>query len=149
MTLCLVFCRNTSGVSSAAAVSSIVAFCLANAAAAMQVRPRPPVKDAAEVARRLWSQSYLYDTDEHATIRVRPTAGEPSFRMAYMPIRNRGELPRLILEEAQCRATQDMVHYGAPDRQCIPSGTKVHGVGESTMCAVCLHADELEEARAE
>ena len=106
---------------------SVVAFCLANAAAAMQVRPRPPVKDAAEVARRLWSQSYLYDTDEHATIRVRPTAGEPSFRMAYMPIRNRGELPRLILEEAQCSYELEVVGYKtwrdtmkrfAPDGKC-------------------------------
>jgi glutathione S-transferase len=54
------------------------------------------------VAQSLWKKSDLYKTDIHALLRCNCKADEPAnFRLAYMPIRNRGEILRLILEEAQ------------------------------------------------
>jgi hypothetical protein len=36
-------------------------------------------------------------------------AGRPRFRLAYMPMRNRAEVPRLIMEEAGCPYEFDVV----------------------------------------
>lgn len=55
---------------------------------------------AEEVRRHLYTAEDLWSTDVHAVISC--GEGEPRFRLGYMPMRNRCEVPRLILEEAQC-----------------------------------------------
>jgi len=60
----------------------------------------PPTVSAESVARSLWATRDLFKTDVHAVIRC-GEGGEPHFRLAYMPCRNRGEILRLILEEAR------------------------------------------------
>ena len=58
----------------------------------------PATMSADKVARSLWETRDLFKTDLHAVIRC--GHGEPRYRLAYMPCRNRGEIIRLILEEA-------------------------------------------------
>lgn len=61
-----------------------------------------PILSAEDIARALYEKRYLYDTDIHGIIRCHCDDGkDPLFRLSYMPIRNRGEIIRLILEEAQ------------------------------------------------
>uniref|UniRef100_A0A7S1MWL7 GST C-terminal domain-containing protein n=1 Tax=Hemiselmis andersenii TaxID=464988 RepID=A0A7S1MWL7_HEMAN len=90
--------RGTGGVGAAAARRRVGAMKGAAASVGVAISP-PPLKDAAEVARGLWVTKDLFKTEEHALIRC--GEGEPRFRLAYMPIRNRGEIIRLILEEAK------------------------------------------------
>ncbi|KAH8061611.1 glutathione transferase [Aureococcus anophagefferens] len=60
----------------------------------------PQVLDAKTVAHSLWQERDLFETSVHALI-TRGPPGPPAFRLAYMPCRNRGEILRLMLEEAQ------------------------------------------------
>mmetsp|Transcript_21553 Transcript_21553/g.31886 ORF Transcript_21553/g.31886 Transcript_21553/m.31886 type:complete len:325 (-) Transcript_21553:22-996(-) len=61
-----------------------------------------PILPAEDITRSLYETRDLYETDVHAIIRCRCDDGDdPLFRLSYMPIRNRGEIIRLILEEAQ------------------------------------------------
>ena len=62
---------------------------------------------ARDYAKTLWAtRDGLYATDVHALVKCRCEEDlefqvEPLFRFAYMPMRNRGELIRLLLEESQ------------------------------------------------
>jgi len=76
-------------------------------AAAYPTRP-VPILSAIDVARNIWStEGGLYETDVHGIVRCH--CGEdgdgveriPRYRLLYMPMRNRGEIIRLILEEAR------------------------------------------------
>lgn len=62
-----------------------------------------------ELNRLLWSKGDLFETDVHAVIRC--GQGTPRFHLVYMPCRNRGEIPRLILEEAQCCYDLEVVGF--------------------------------------
>ena len=67
----------------------------------------PQPMSARDYAKTLWAtHDGLYATDVHALIKCRCDEDiefpvEPLFRFAYMPMRNRGELIRLLLEESQ------------------------------------------------
>ena len=71
----------------------------------------PPIADARDVARSLWAKHDLFETDVHAIIQVGPSP--PRFRLAYMPCRNRGEILRLMLEEARCGYECEIVGFKA------------------------------------
>jgi hypothetical protein len=58
--------------------------------AATALAPPLPVLDASAVAATLWRQRELWATDVHGLVRC-GGEGEPRFRLAYMPIRNRAE----------------------------------------------------------
>lgn len=62
-----------------------------------------------ELSRALWTTGDLFETDVHAIIRC--GFGAPRFRLAYMPCRNRGEIPRLILEEAECAYELEVIGF--------------------------------------
>lgn len=57
----------------------------------------------------LFETGDLFKTDVHALIRC--GEGTPRFHLVYMPCRNRGEIPRLILEEAQCCYDLEVVGF--------------------------------------
>lgn len=61
------------------------------------------------LARILWDTGDLFATDCHALLRC--GSGAPRFRLAYMPCRNRGEIPRLILEEAKCAYELEVIGF--------------------------------------
>ena len=71
--------------------------------------PVPVVQPADDVAKALWAKRDLFKTDVHAIIRC--GKGSPRFRLAYMPCRNRGEIIRLILEEAQVPYEVEIVGF--------------------------------------
>lgn len=54
--------------------------------------------DATSVAEKIWKDSYLFETEVHALVRCGEE--EPKYRLAYMAMRNRGEILRLMLEES-------------------------------------------------
>ena len=58
-----------------------------------------------QVAKNLWrTEGGLYETDVHGVIRCGTGSDgdhPPKYRFLYMPMRNRGEIIRLILEEAR------------------------------------------------
>jgi len=56
------------------------------------------VVDAEDLRRQLYLARDLWSTEMHCILRR--GHGEPQFRLAYMPMRNRCEVARLILEEA-------------------------------------------------
>ena len=77
----------------------IAARIIACAAAAGAIAP-PQVTSARTVAQHLWTTRQLFDTDIHAIVQC--GSGPSEYRLAYMPCRNRGEIIRLMLEEARC-----------------------------------------------
>mmetsp|Transcript_37429 Transcript_37429/g.42160 ORF Transcript_37429/g.42160 Transcript_37429/m.42160 type:complete len:362 (-) Transcript_37429:169-1254(-) len=97
-------------------------------------RRRANVKymDALTVAQKIWNDSYLFETDIHAIIRCgRSDDGHsidnnddddeisnnnnssplPRFNLAYMPMRNRGEIIRLMLEESGCTYDLEIIGF--------------------------------------
>ena len=72
----------------------------------------PQVLDAKTVAQTLWQERDLFETSVHALI-TRGPPGPPAFRLAYMPCRNRGEILRLMLEEAQVPYELEIVGFRA------------------------------------
>ena len=72
---------------------------------------QPPLITPSTVASHLWSTSYLYNTEIHGVLCRRPELGPPRYRLAYMPIRNRGEIIRLVLEEAGIPYEVEVVGY--------------------------------------
>jgi glutathione S-transferase len=79
--------------------------------ASTQVFEAPAVAEAEDVARKLWKTRDLFKTDVHAVIRCGSGEGLPRFKFSYMPIRNRGEIIRLILEEAQCSYELEVIGF--------------------------------------
>lgn len=72
----------------------------------------PPYVDAAQAAQKIWDDDYLYDTDIHAVIRCgNEIDAAPRYRLAYMPMRNRGEIIRLILEESGCAYDVEIIGF--------------------------------------
>ena len=63
----------------------------------------PPYIEDVEYNKSLFStKNGLFDTRGHGILRVRcKEFGPPLYRFAYMPMRNRGEIIRLMLEEAE------------------------------------------------
>jgi len=55
---------------------------------------------ADEVSREIWLSGDLWNTSMHTIIRC--GEGDPRFSLAYMPMRNRVEVSRLMLEDCQC-----------------------------------------------
>ena len=72
-------------------------------------KPTPVRMEPEEVQRAIWSKVELFSTDLHAV--MRNGDGAPRFRLAYMPCRNRGEIPRLILEEARCPYELEVIGF--------------------------------------
>jgi glutathione S-transferase len=102
---------------------------------------RRPVQymDAITVAHKIWKDSYLFETDIHAIIRCGGNNNEaeeddkeddnkqssspslslplplplplPQFHLAYMPMRNRGEIIRLMLEESGCSYDLEIIGF--------------------------------------
>ena len=70
----------------------------------------PPTVSAESVARSLWATRDLFKTDVHAVIRCGGD-GAPRFRLSYMPCRNRGEILRLMLEEARVPYEVEVVGF--------------------------------------
>jgi len=69
----------------------------------------PPTTDALTAAQKIWKDEYLYETDIHAIIRCGNDI--PRFHLAYMPMRNRAEILRLILEESGCSYDLELIGY--------------------------------------
>ena len=69
----------------------------------------PTRMEPLELQRQLFSVGDLFQTDVHALIRN--GNGEPRFRLAYLPCRNRCEIPRLILEEAGCCYDMEVIGF--------------------------------------
>ena len=92
--------------------------------------------DALLVAQKIWKDSYLFETDIHAIIRCGNNNNEateevdkegddhkqistlssiplplPQFHLAYMPMRNRGEIIRLMLEESGCLYDLEIIGF--------------------------------------
>ena len=91
--------------------------------------------DALLVAQKIWKDSYLFETDIHAIIRCgnnnneaeeevdkegddhkqislsSPSIPLPQFHLAYMPMRNRGEIIRLMLEESGCLYDLEIIGF--------------------------------------
>jgi glutathione S-transferase len=93
---------------------------------------RRPIQymDALIVAQKIWKDSYLFETDIHAIIRCgnnneaekdnkedddnkqsSPSITLPQFHLAYMPMRNRGEIIRLMLEESGCTYDLEIIGF--------------------------------------
>ena len=64
----------------------------------------PAKMDPLKAAQKIWKDNYLFETDIHAVIRCGNSddVQKPQFHLAYMPMRNRGEILRLMLEESEC-----------------------------------------------
>ena len=88
----------------------MLAALIACAAAAGAIAP-PQVTSARTVAQHLWTTRQLFDTDIHAIVRC--GSGPSEYRLAYMPCRNRGEIIRLMLEEARCSYELEVVGFRA------------------------------------
>ena len=81
----------------------VLALYVAASGASGPAAERVPTLEPAHVQRLLWASRDLFDTNVHAIVRCRPEgATAPRFRLAYLPCRNRCEVPRLLLEEAGC-----------------------------------------------
>lgn len=73
----------------------------------MSITPR--TMDAITASRKIWNDSYLFETDIHVIIKC--GKDEPRFHLAYMPMRNRGEIIRLILEESGCSYNLELIGF--------------------------------------
>ena len=69
----------------------------------MSLTSSPANMNAMQAAQQIWKDNYLFETDIHAVINCGKGGDRsPRFRLAYMPMRNRGEILRLMLEESGC-----------------------------------------------
>ena len=73
----------------------------------------PPYVSAREVAAHLWTTRDLFETSVHGVIKCHEDLGPPAHRLAYMPCRNRGEILRLMLEEARVSYEVEVVGFRA------------------------------------
>ena len=74
----------------------------------------PAYMDAVEAAKKIWKDHYLFETDIHAVVRCGNSNDEdhtPRYRLAYMPMRNRGEILRLMLEESGCSYDLEIIGF--------------------------------------
>jgi len=73
----------------------------------------PPYMDAIQAAQKIWKDNYLFETDIHSVIRCgyENSDTQPRFRLAYMPMRNRGEILRLMLEESGCPYDVEIIGF--------------------------------------
>jgi len=75
----------------------------------VRVPTSPPTITAAELRTQLYNSGGLWNTDMHVIINC--GEGDPRFRLAYMPMRNRVEVPRLVLEEAMCPYELEIIGF--------------------------------------
>jgi len=69
-----------------------------------------PAKISAEgLKKSLYKSGGLWETDMHVLLKC--GEGKPRFRIAYMPMRNRMEVIRLVLEEAQCPYELELIGF--------------------------------------
>jgi len=73
----------------------------------------PPVISAQAHAESLWTVRDLFATEVHGVIPCHAERGPSAFRLAYMPCRNRGEILRLMLEEAQVSYELEVIGFKA------------------------------------
>jgi len=68
---------------------------------------------AESIAKALWDKNDLFETDVHGIMQcnLKGEADDAKFRLAYMPCRNRGEIIRLMLEEAQVPYEVEVVGF--------------------------------------
>ena len=69
---------------------------------------------ADQAAQQIWKDQYLFETDLHAIIRCGgndDNTTKPRFHLAYMPMRNRGEILRLMLEESGCAYDLEIIGF--------------------------------------
>jgi len=77
----------------------------------------PPAKmDSLKAAQKIWKDNYLFETDIHAIIRCGGGSNndnneKPRFHLAYMAMRNRGEILRLMLEESGCSYDLEIIGF--------------------------------------
>ncbi|CAK0803100.1 unnamed protein product, partial [Prorocentrum cordatum] len=69
----------------------------------------PPLVSGEELRRRLYASGGLWGTRLHVAIRC--GEGPPRFRLAYMAMRNRLEVARLVLEEAACPYELEVIGF--------------------------------------
>ena len=117
--LCVEFQRAVLDLPSIMLLKTFAALLLPPIAFAVQVM------EARDVARTLWQKHDLFETDVHAIIRCHALEEKPRYRLMYMPCRNRGEILRLMLEEAQCPYELEVVGF-EPWREYVKATTP-HG----------------------
>lgn len=83
--------------------------CLGAASVFSHVARAPLAVTGEELKTRLYHSGGLWKTNMHVLLKC--GAGEARFRLAYMPMRNRAEIPRLILEEAQCPYELEIIGF--------------------------------------
>lgn len=72
----------------------------------------PPYMDAVQAAQKIWNDNYLFETDIHAVIPCyKDDDQKPRYRLAYMAMRNRGEILRLMLEESGCSYELELIGF--------------------------------------
>ena len=86
------------------------------------IATRLPTISAESLQRELWATPGrdLFKTDIHAILHC--GNGAPRFRLMYLPVRNRGEVPRLIMEEAKCAYEIEVVGFSQWE-QYVKAGT--------------------------
>ncbi len=68
--------------------------------------------DAVKAAEKIWKDNYLFETDIHVVFRCGKDGDEkPLYRLAYMAMRNRGEILRLMLEESGCPYEVELIGF--------------------------------------
>lgn len=90
---------------------AVLASCVLATATALAPLPPSslPVMDASTMARTIWRQRELWATDLHAIVPC--GEGPPRYRLAYMAMRNRAEVLRLMLAEAECPYEFEIVGF--------------------------------------
>lgn len=79
----------------------------------MSLANGPAKMDAVQAAQKIWKDNYLFETDIHAVFRCGNDDDQkpPRFHLAYMPMRNRGEILRLMLEESGCSYDFEVIGF--------------------------------------
>ena len=75
---------------------------------------KPNNMHADQAAQQIWKDEYLFETDLHTIIRCGDnddSTTKPRFHLAYMPMRNRGEILRLMLEESGCSYDLEIIGF--------------------------------------
>ena len=91
----------------------------------------PPIMDAIKIQKELYRDAYLFDTTTHAMMKCIAEKDEnkdencSKFHLLYMPMRNRMEIIRLILEEAEISYDFEVVGF-KPWEESIKF-TTIHG----------------------
>lgn len=112
-----------------------------------------PILSAEEIARSLWTTTEegggLFDTDVHGVLRCNGNdddddgGGTYDYRLLYMPMRNRGELLRLILEESRVPYEVEVVGF----RNWADDGGGVKATTPHGKCPVLRTRAGLEVAQ--